>query len=427
MASREFPKGIRARGECSFQIRYRNAGKTEEETITGPTREEALEEAIRQLAIRRGEIAQGIPTTSKPHTVTFMELCGDVVNNYEARELATQADIEARYRLHLLPFFGTKRAAEITTADFDRYVIHRKKEGAAKGTIARELEAARRAYLLAKDATPPKIHIVPNIHMLEENNVRKGFFERDRLEGICRHLPKHLVPVARFGYITGWRHGEVVEVLTLGHVHFEGKGEVRLEPGETKNKKGRTFPMTKELRALLKSIWPTGPVFPAMPLFRTPEDKPILRFDKSWTTACRLAGLPVRWVPRRQGIPLRNDDGSVRRDEKGKILYQRDAKGQLVLEPVLYKRGPKKGQPVLVCRAAVYFHDFRRTAYRNLVRLGTPPAVARAAVGWLDAKTAERYDVVSQADLDVVRERLDAADRLVKKPRFLVNSPDEST
>ena len=76
---------------------------------------------------------------------------------------------------------------------------------------------------------------------------------------------------------------------------------------------------------------------------------------------------------------------------------------------VLYKRGPKKGQPILVCRAAVYFHDFRRTAFRNLVRLGVPPKVARLSVGWLNIKTADRYDIPDKADLDVLRALYDAA------------------
>jgi integrase len=116
--------------------------------------------------------------------------------------------------------------------------------------------------------------------MLKENNVRKGFFERDQLEAICRHLPHHLVAVARFGYITGWRHKEVVS-LTLGHVDFDA-GEVRLEPGETKNDKGRTFPMVDELRRLLKSIWPQGRTTPDMRLFRDEDGNPIHRFDKSW-------------------------------------------------------------------------------------------------------------------------------------------------
>ena len=51
----------------------------------------------------------------------------------------------------------------------------------------------------------------------------------------------------------------------------------------------------------------------------------------------------------------------------------------------------------------------RRSAYRNLIRLGAPEGVAQQAVGWDDPDTARRYDIVAQADLDVLHERYDAA------------------
>ena len=35
-------------------------------------------------------------------------------------------------------------------------------------------------------------------------------------------------------------------------------------------------------------------------------------------------------------------------------------------EVVNYKRGPKKGKPIMTLKADAWFHDFRRTAIRNL-------------------------------------------------------------
>jgi integrase len=59
-------------------------------------------------------------------------------------------------------------------------------------------------------------------------------------------------PVVKFACITGWRVKS--EVLTRGWRHVDFKaGEVRLEPGTTKNKEGRTFPFTTELRTLLEA------------------------------------------------------------------------------------------------------------------------------------------------------------------------------
>lgn len=90
-------------------------------------------------------------------------------------------------------------------------------------------------------------------------------------------------------------------------MHFEA-GEVRLDPGTTKNGEGRTFPMTDDLRALLQSqlkahrtLKKAGHICPYV-FFREVaesrggEKKPrrIVRFEKEWKKACIAAGLPGR-------------------------------------------------------------------------------------------------------------------------------------
>lgn len=52
-------------------------------------------------------------------------------------------------------------------------------------------------------------------------------------------------------FITGWRSRSEVLPLTWAQIDFAG-GFVRLEPGTTKNKDGRAFPLIPELRALLE-------------------------------------------------------------------------------------------------------------------------------------------------------------------------------
>jgi integrase len=188
-----------------------------------------------------------------------------------------------------------------------------------------------------------------------------------------------------FGYITGWRLNEVLS-RRWRHVNFE-LGTAVMEQYETKSGKGRTFPMVDELRQLLQSIRPEK-CFPNNLIFQRNRQL-IERFDKAWATACYKAGLPVRYI------------------EKKVLIDPKDpAEGKRV---VLYKNGPKKGQPIMERRPAIYFHDMRRSAYRNLVRMGTPEGVAQQAIGWEDPDIARRYDIVAQADLDVLRERYDAA------------------
>jgi integrase len=51
--------------------------------------------------------------------------------------------------------------------------------------------------------------------------------------------------------ITGWRSRSEAFPLTWAQVDCSG-GRIRLEPGTTKNRDGRAFPLIPELRALLE-------------------------------------------------------------------------------------------------------------------------------------------------------------------------------
>src|SRR5262245_943631 len=107
-----------------------------------------------------------------------------------------------------------------------------------------------RLYSLAIKAG--KLMTKPPIALLREDNARQGFFEPEHLRDVLKHLPEELRPVVKFAYITGWRVKS--EVLTRESRHVDLKaGEVRLEPGTTKNKEGRTFPFTSELRTILEA------------------------------------------------------------------------------------------------------------------------------------------------------------------------------
>ena len=88
--------------------------------------------------------------------------------------------------------------------------------------------------------------------MLRENNVRTGFFEREQFQSVLAHLPEAIRPIIEFAYVTGWRITAEVLPLEWRHVDFAG-GEIRLDPGTTKNRDGRAFPMTTELRRLLEA------------------------------------------------------------------------------------------------------------------------------------------------------------------------------
>jgi integrase len=87
----------------------------------------------------------------------------------------------------------------------------------------------------------------PYISKLALDNTRKGFFEREQFDAVLKRVPDDLKPLFETAYITGWRVHD--ELLTRQRHHVDLKARwLRLEPGETKNRKGRNFPLTPRLR-----------------------------------------------------------------------------------------------------------------------------------------------------------------------------------
>src|SRR5207244_12025911 len=116
-------------------------------------------------------------------------------------------------------------------------------------TVTREHAAVRRAYLPA--LRHEVISTMPAITTLSEDNVRTGFLEPGQIMAVCKHLGPTEADAVGFMYITGWRSRSEVFPLTWAQVDWAG-GFVRLEPGTTKNREGRAFPLMPALRALLE-------------------------------------------------------------------------------------------------------------------------------------------------------------------------------
>lgn len=117
------------------------------------------------------------------------------------------------------------------------------------GEINRELTVLKRMFSLAVEAG--KLHHKPRIVLLREDNVRVGFFEREQYEAVLAHLPGGMQPAVTFAYVTGWRINSEVLPLQWRQVDLR-VGEVRLDPGTTKNREGRGCYLTAELHQLLK-------------------------------------------------------------------------------------------------------------------------------------------------------------------------------
>lgn len=343
------------------------------------SRSKIKDDATRLLRDREGDIVKGIPVTPAHARLTFADAVQDVINDYRTNGRRSLSHVERRVTKHLLPFFGDRRLATITTAEVRKYIADRqtnttriwaprqlktktglreipehKRQGAgtSNAEINRELAILKRTFTLAIQAG--KLLHRPHIPMLEENNVRKGFFDAPQLQQIRERLPEAVRPVVTFAYITGWRVPSEVLTLQWRQVDMH-EGTVTLDVGSTKNREGRVFVMTAELKKLLESQKKlTAEVERRRDkiirwVFHR-EGEQIRSFRRAWKNACTAAGLPGR-------IP----------------------------------------------------HDFRRTAVRNLVRAGVPERVAMMMTGHKTRSVFERYNIVSDSDLKDAARKLDVA------------------
>ena len=186
--------------------------------------------------------------------------------------------------------------------------------------------------------------------MLKEDNVRRGFFERPQFDAVLAHLPEALKPAMQTDYITGWRLRSELFTRQKHHVDLAA-GWLRLEPGETKDGRGRMFPLGPELRGVLERQLAATRAFEqqtgcVVPWLFHREGRPIRSFRRAWLTAGQQAG--VLRVP----------------------------------------------------------HDFRRTAVRNLERAGVPRSTAMAMVGHRTESIYRRYAIVDEAMLREGAEKL---------------------
>jgi integrase len=297
------------------------------------------------LKRREGEAAAGRTPRLELERVRFEELVEgylrDIRINGKVMEVAKTCTPK------LLKAFGGMRAAFIGTRLIDRYIETRLNQGAANATVNRELAALKRMFNLGMRQTPPLVERVPYIQMLRESNARKGFFEHEEFLALREALPAYLKGVVTFAYKVGWRRSEITG-LTWKQVDRQ-LGIVRLEVGETKNSEGRTVYLDEELKAVFEQQWEmrkrARKVLPWVFLNHWGSDQ-LKVFYKEWNNGCRAAGIGLK-----------------------------------------------------------IFHDFRRTAVRNMVRSGVPERVAMMVSGHKTRSVFDRYNIVNDYDLKLAAAR----------------------
>ncbi len=305
-------------------------------------------EARRILQVRLGQVAEGRFLGPAVERVTIDEIIEGLLNDYVTNGKRSLKWVRIKVTKHLLPYFTGRRAHEITTADIQAYTKQRQEAKASNGEINRELALLKRAYNLACRAE--RIIKKPYIPLLQERNVRQGFFERSEFDTVLAKLPDFLRPAITFAYYTGWRMASEILKLTWSQVDLEA-GMVRLEAHTTKNDDARPIYLPQVLLDVLEQQWREHlEQYPTCPYVFHRSGNRIISYAKDWNKAVTEASLV------------------------GKIP-----------------------------------HDFRRTAVRNLVRAGVPERVAMTITGHKTRSVFERYNIVSDGDLREAARRMESA------------------
>jgi integrase len=296
-------------------------------------------EGEKLLKRRLGEVVTGKFAGLTPERIKVRDLTAEVLRDYEDNDRSSRAHVERRLNLHILPILGDIRAADFGTSDLRSYIAGRRKAKAANASINRELAILKRAFHPAAENDPPRVYRIPHFPMLEENNVRKGFLEEDAYKRLRDALPPGVQLLFIVAYHLGCRSGELLKIR-WSQVDLNAM-RIRLEPGTTENKQGRTLPIYGEMEERLrmeKEIRDSH--FPACQHVFRRNGVRIKNFRKSWEAACAAAGL---------------ED--------------------------------------------LVFHDLRRTAVRNMARAGIPEKTAMAISGHKTRAVFDRYNIVNDRDL----------------------------
>jgi len=302
-------------------------------------------DARRKLKQREGQVASGLYHGPQVARTRFEDLVAGIRQDYALNQRKSHRRLND-FINHLTASFKQMRASAITTDKINSYVAKRRSEGAANGTINRELACLKRMFKLALQHTPQKVARIPHILMLEEHNVRSGFFSHEEYLAVRGALPDYAQIAVSIAYYTGLRIGEVLG-LEWSQVDLH-EGKVALTPLQTKTETPRIVYFPPDLHMVLTEAKRRHEAkYPTCPWVCHRFGKRLLEIRGSWHKACHRVGLEGRLI-----------------------------------------------------------HDFRRTAVRNMTRAGIPEKVAMAISGHKTRSVFDRYNIVNEGDLKAAAGRL---------------------
>ena len=304
-------------------------------------------EAVKLLRLRLGEVAAGVTHSAAPkrprtRAVTMQDLFDLLEHNHQLNNRTSRITGTCLRRLRRR--FAGYTVQACTSLAITHYMAAMQRAGRKAETINREIAVLRTALRLGY--RHDLVSRVPAIKLLPQLAVRNEFFTREEIDALLPRLPDYLRDVVLFGFLTGWRKGEITG-LRWSNVN-RAEAVVRLEPEQNKSRDVRVLALQGELAALIERRWHARKVGRILVLHVFHRaGHPLGEFREAWLTACRKAGLGHRW-----------------------------------------------------------FHSLRRSAARNMSLQGIPEKVIMSIMGHKTRGMFDRYNIVTEADQRAYAKRL---------------------
>ena len=196
---------------------------------------------------------------------------------------------------HLRDYFGAMRAVDVNADCVARYIEDLLAKEYSNASVNRKTQLLGQSYKLA--IRTKRLGEMPYIqHLSESGNARQGFFCEAEIRRVAAHLPNYLDDVALFGFLSGWRKGEILS-LEWRDVDEEC---IRLRAENSKNGEGRVLVLAGELAGIIERR--RTQAFGAL-VFQH-NGHAIVDLRKAWGTACRISGVKGKLFhdPRRSAV-----------------------------------------------------------------------------------------------------------------------------
>ena len=241
-------------------------------------------------------------------------------------------------------FFKRMSVSDITATKIREFVEWRRKKGHEGPTIRRQLTPLRSAFERAKELDLLTDNNIPSFVLPKDSEAREGFLEPEDFQSVLNKLPEHIRPAALFMYYTGVRKGSAMKV-TWSMVSRDN-AEITMPGRVNKNRKPHVIPLAGPLEPIVAMLTEMRKSFPK-------PDAPVFDFTNHrniWNQVCAELGL-------------------------GKLDKKtREYEGLLM-------------------------HDFRRSAARNLIKMGVTKEIAKRITGHKTDAMFDRYAIQTNDDV----------------------------